>query len=256
MNGQSYSAIYLAPHLDDATLSCGGQIFQQTNAGHSVLVVTITAGDPPLTMLSDYVQSLHNRWQLATDAVATRRAEDWAANQILGADTLHWSVPDCIYRCEPQSKQPLYVSDADIFGEIHPAEVSLIDQLVEYMRQLPPHDRLYAPLTLGHHVDHQLTRLAAERAFGPRLWYYEDYPYAQKLGALARVIPPDSPDWHSEAFALTAEGLRAKVQAILAFRSQLSTFFSDRADLEQQVRSYAALVGGERVWRRTEFAVH
>ena len=42
----------------------------------------------------------------------------------------------------------------------------------------------------------------------------------------------------------------AKIEAILAFRSQLSTFFTARADLERQVRGYAKRVGGERVWKR------
>ena len=40
-----YHAIYLAPHLDDAVLSCGGQIFERTARGENVLVVTVMAGD-------------------------------------------------------------------------------------------------------------------------------------------------------------------------------------------------------------------
>src|SRR5678816_3320336 len=114
-----YDALYLSPHLDDAVLSCGGQIFQRTAAGQTVLIVTIMAGDPPHPTVSDYAQSLHDRWALATDAAAARRAEDLAAAHLLGADTLHWSVPDCIYRLHPTSGQPFYVSDVDIFDQIH-----------------------------------------------------------------------------------------------------------------------------------------
>jgi LmbE family N-acetylglucosaminyl deacetylase len=249
MNTPPYHAIYLSPHLDDAALSCGGQIFQQTANGQRVLIVTITAGDPPLAALSTYVQSLHERWQLASNAAAARRAEDLAASQILGAETQHWPLPDCIYRFDPVSKQPLYVSDADIFGAIHPSEQGLVDELVATLRQLPSHERLYVPLTIGHHVDHQLTRLAAERAFGPDLTYYEDYPYAQTPGALAQVIPPGATGWQATTVSLTEAALQVKIEAILAFRSQLSTFFTDRADLERQVRGYATLVGGERVWQ-------
>jgi LmbE family N-acetylglucosaminyl deacetylase len=250
MNKDRYHAIYLSPHLDDATLSCGGQIFQQTATGQRVLIVTITAGDPSMESLSTYVQSLHERWQLATEAVAARRAEDLAANRILGADTLHWALPDCIYRFDPATQKPFYLSDTDIFGEPHPSEWRLVDELAEQMRQLPPHDRIFAPLVIGHHVDHQLTRLAAERCVGENLFYYEDYPYAQKPGALESVIPPGSTDWQAEPVALTEAALQAKIEAILAFRSQLSTFFVDRADLERQVRGYAASIGGERIWRR------
>ena len=160
-----YDAIYLSPHLDDVALSCGGQVFQATSAGERVLIVTLTAGDPPQAAVSGYAQSLHDRWALVTDAVAARRAEDEAANAILGADTLHWSLPDCIYRYHPATGAPLYVSDPDIFGELNLAELPLVATLREQMAALPAHRQLYIPLTIGHHVDHQLTRLAAERAF-------------------------------------------------------------------------------------------
>jgi hypothetical protein len=49
--------------------------------------------------------------------------------------------------------------------------------------------------------------------------------------------------------ALREAALQPKTDAIAEFRSQLSTFFTDRADLDAQVRAYAAAVGGERGWR-------
>ena len=45
--------LYLSPHFDDAALSCGGQIATFTAAGQSVLVVTITGGDPPADARAD-----------------------------------------------------------------------------------------------------------------------------------------------------------------------------------------------------------
>lgn len=247
-----YDAIYLSPHLDDITLSCGGQVFQQAHAGKRVLIVTVTAGDPPQSAVSSYAQSLHDRWALVTDAVAARRAEDQAANAILGADTLHWSLPDCIYRYHPTTGAPLYLSDPDIFGELNPAEYPLVVRLSEQMAALPAHQQLYVPLTIGHHVDHQLTRLAAEQAYPPaRLCYYEDYPYAQKPNALSGVIPGDSQAWQATVLPLSEEAIQAKIAAIAAFVSQFSTFFQDQADLEQQIRAFTAQVGGERVWRQT-----
>ena len=246
-----YDAIYLSPHLDDVTLSCGGQLFQATNAGQRVLIVTITAGDPPNSAVSGYAQSLHDRWALATDAVAARRAEDEDANAILGADTLHWSLPDCIYRYHPTTGAPFYVSDPDIFGAVNPAELPVVATLSEQIAALPAHRQLYVPLTIGHHVDHQLTRLAAERAFPQaQLCYYEDYPYAQKPGALAQVIPPGDPTWQAATVPLTEAAIYAKIAAIAAFKSQFSTFFQDLADLERQIRTFTASVGGERLWRR------
>lgn len=248
----SVDTIYLAPHLDDAVLSCGGQIVEETQRGERVLVVTLMAGDPPAG-LSGYAESLHLRWQLAQDAVAARRREDEAACALLGAGTQHWDVPDCIYRTDPATGAPLYLSDADIFGPVHPADRPLVEALTAQLAGLPPCRRIVAPLTVGHHVDHQLTRLAAERAFGTRLEYYEDFPYVQTPGSLDFLLDdaPTGVDWASTAIPVSEAALRAKVDAILAYESQLSTFFTDRADLERQVFGYAASVGGERAWRLT-----
>lgn len=242
--------IYLSPHLDDAALSCGGQIFAATQRGERVLIVTITAGDP-VAPVSDYAASLHTRWELV-NATEARRQEDLAACAILGADALHWQVPDCIYRVDATGA-PFYVSDDDIFGTVATAEMGLVDALAAQMRALPSARQVVAPLTVGKHVDHQLTRLAAEQAFGvAALRYYEDYPYAQQAGKLEQALLPeqDSSEWVADVVALDGDALRAKFDAVAAFRSQLSTFFRDQADLEGQIGGFAARVGGERRWRR------
>jgi LmbE family N-acetylglucosaminyl deacetylase len=238
-----YEWIYLSPHLDDAALSCGGQIAQATQRGERVLIVTITAGDP-VAPVSNYAASLHTRWDLV-NATEARRQEDFAACAILGADALHWPVPDCIYRVDEQGA-PFYVSDDDIFGAVAPAEMALIDELAAQMRALPSASHILAPLTVGNHVDHQLTRLAAEQAFSRQtLFYYEDYPYAQQPGKLAQVIGGNQGQWAADVVLLDERALRAKYDAVFAFRSQLSTFFCDRADLEVQIGGYAAAVARE-----------
>ncbi len=173
-----------------------------------------------------------------------------AASAILGAESLHWSIPDCIYRVDSEGA-PFYVSDADIFGAVAQAEMGLVNELAAQMRALPPARNVVAPLAVGQHVDHQLTRLAAEEAFGcESLLYYEDYPYAQEPGQVDQVIGKDSNQWIAEVVALDHQALRAKYAAVAAFRSQVSTFFRDQADLEAQVGGYAAAIGGERRWQR------
>lgn len=250
-----YDWIYLSPHLDDVALSCGGQVFHYTQDGQTVLIVSVMAGDPPHMQISDYARGLHERWALAGEAAAARRAEDIAACAILGADWLHWEAPDCIYRTDPGSGAPFYVSDPDIFGEIAPAEMGLVEELAGRIAALPAHNRLVVPLTVGHHVDHLLVRQAAERAFaGEALLYYEDYPYAQQPGALDRVLG-DRSGRQPIVLPLSPQDLAAKVDAVLAFRSQLSTFFTDRADLEAQIGGFAAATGGERLWRKDELGL-
>lgn len=243
-----YNAIYLAPHLDDVALSCGGQVYDRTASGERILIVTVMAGSPLLAAASEYIASLHDRWQLAGDAAAERRAEDAAACAILGADYLHLDVPDCIYRLDPEHSAPLYNSDADIFGEIHPAEQGLQAQIAELFRRLLPAGQVVAPLTVGHHVDHLLVRAAAEQVWGSELSYYEDYPYVENRGYLERVLGDDLRAWRPIVFDVSDLGVQAKFDAIWAFRSQLSTFFGSRAEMEARVRGYNQTAGGERVW--------
>jgi LmbE family N-acetylglucosaminyl deacetylase len=250
-----YDAVYLSPHLDDAALSCGGQIYQLAAEGKSVLVVTVMAGDPASRPSSQFAQSLHQRWQLESNTVEARRAEDAAACRVLGADWQHWDFLDCIYRIEPETERPLYTSDEGLFGEIDPADFGLIDKLVGKMTLLPAHEQLYVPLTLGHHVDHQLTRQAAERAFpaaertfsAPSLLYYEDYPYAERTAA-EQFAAQEAGSWQAKVIELTENGVAARINAIQCFKSQLSTFFKNGQDLAHQVRIYIETVGGERVW--------
>jgi LmbE family N-acetylglucosaminyl deacetylase len=249
MTQPHYHAIYLAPHLDDVVLSCGGQIFEDARRGKTALVVTLMAGDPPAG-LSDYVQSLHDRWQLQRDTTAVRRREDLAACAILQADALHGTVPDCIYRVDPATGTPMYQSDDDIFGKIHPADRHALDAVAAQLATLPLAERVIAPLTVGHHVDHQLVRQAAEARFGHSLEYYEDFPYVQTPGSLNFLQKFAAENWQSSVLPVGDDALRARVKAIVAYRSQLSTFFADLADLERQVFGYARTVGGERLWQR------
>jgi LmbE family N-acetylglucosaminyl deacetylase len=246
-----YDTIYLSPHLDDVALSCGGQIYRQTTAGQSVLIVTMMAGDPVVDQLSPFADSLHRRWQLPNlgGVVEARREEDAAACRILGAAFQHWAIPDCIYRVDPVTGKLLYEDVEAIFGRVQETEYGLVDSISKAFSQLPDHGRLVPPLTLGRHVDHQIVRRAAKMWFGPGLWHYEDYPYAQWAGT-RRQLARYQATWRSQVVPLDSEALEARLRAIAAFTSQVSSFFRDDADLRQQLWTYTGQVGGERLWRQ------
>ncbi len=245
-----YDAIYLSPHLDDAVLSCGGQILQATADQKAILIVTITAGDPPQTAVSDFAQGQHQSWDLLTEASAQRRVEDAAACRLIGADYAHWPVPDCIYRHHPETGLAFYNSDPDIFGTVHPAEYPLVNELAVKMASLPPHGQALAPLTIGNHVDHQLTRLAAEQCFAEKLIYYEEYPYVQRLGGVVSVIPPNDSQWQAEIIPLTEGTLQTKIEAIAAYPSQMGNLFNGRLNMIQLLTTYTQTIGGERLWHK------
>ncbi len=245
-----YKAIYLSPHLDDAVLSCGGQIQQQTAVRNPILIVTPMAGEPTVgVQLSDFAKSLHHRWEAVQDAVAVRRAEDVVACQILWADHLHLQIPDCIYRTDPTTDKPCYPTWESIITTQHPADEAVLAQLRQQFSQLPPTDQIFVPLTAGNHVDHRLTRLAAEQVFAEKLIYYEDYPYAADAEMVTAALTPTPKDWRATQITLTQTAVRGKIDAIWAYSSQRNTFFKDYADLEEKIRQYTAQVGGEQIWQ-------
>lgn len=246
-----YHAIFLSPHLDDAALSCGGQIALRTAAGQRVLVVTFMAGDAAKTAVSEFADAMHRRWELDEHVVADRRAEDVAACQIMGAAHQHESLLDAIYRHHPESGDPYYQSNNALFGAVDAADAAeTLPRLTAIMAGLPARGRIFAPLAVGNHVDHQLVRRAAEDTFGAALWYYEDYPYVRITGALEMVVPSDKTGWYAERVPLNETALQTKIEAIAAYASQLSSFFNGRSDLENQIRQQADISRGERIWQR------
>jgi LmbE family N-acetylglucosaminyl deacetylase len=241
-------------------------IHQQRQAGQPVLVVTVCAAPPDSgAPLSPLAQQQHRQWGDPQDAMATRQAEDQVAMRILGADYLRLKFTDCIYRGEPRSDIWYYLEEADLFGEVHPADWTVAADIVEAVLELAPagdETTLYAPLTAGHHVDHQVTNRAAWQLGqrGYRLAFYEDYPYVDPHFAakyhhtdpIALAAAGQARPLQPQLYPLSPEDLATKIESIGAYASQIPVLFGNMADMAACVRRYARHVGGrqlaERVW--------
>ncbi len=245
-------SIYLSPHLDDAVLSCGGQIAQRVRAGQHVQVITVFAGSPT-TGLSLFAQLLHQVWRLPDDAPSARRVEDQAALGHLGAAAIHWELTDCIYRRAADGTS-LYPDESSLWGTLHPADEPLVAELARRLSALPAVDVLHVPLAAGGHVDHRLLRRAAE-ASGRPLLHWEDYPYARDPQAVQAALAQES-DWEPVSTTLDKWSLAAKIAAVAHYRSQLPTFWVNEAEMDAQIRAYALRVGAgqpaERDWRKRQ----
>ena len=251
--------IYLSPHFDDVALSCGGLVWEQTNSEDSVSIWTICAGDPPEGEFSSFAQKLHERWGTGAHAMAQRRQEDIESCLILSAAYYHFGIPDCIYRrLEPingdtrQGEQInnkfLITSEEDLYGEPHPLEILLIRRLCEDLKDsFPNHANIVAPFGFGKHVDHLLTRYAAEET-GRNLWFYQDYPYI--LGNLDQLSEMESSGWKRKLFKISEEATQAWMESVLAHRSQRSTFWTDDEAVEESIHYYLGLSGGICLWKK------
>jgi LmbE family N-acetylglucosaminyl deacetylase len=260
--------IYLSPHFDDVVFSCGGLLWEQAQAGDTVNIWTVCAGEPLPGAFSSFAQMHHKRWESGEQAVAFRKLEDLLACQRVGAAYHYLPVPDCIYRRagenyfrkkparkapptakDPQPDQPdqhLYTSLPAILGPLRPEEDGLVGQVsAELSRTLPPASQLVCPLALGGHADHRLTRRAAQ-ALGRPLWYYADFPYVLKSSSQLEELK--SSGWQSTTHPISPAGLAAWYQAMLAHKSQLSTFWEDLEALRSALEGYIAQNGGATLW--------
>jgi len=239
--------IYLSPHFDDVALSSGGLVWEQVQSGEQVEIWTICAGAPPSDeLLSPFAQQLHMRWQTEEEAVATRKKEDLSAASRLGAGLRYWDLPDFIYRRLPDGSW-LVNGEEDLWKPVHELEMPVVERLARWLaQQLRPKDNLVCPLTLGNHVDHFLTRAAAEQ-LGRSLWYYADYPYALAVGD--ELASKTGENWHRKCYTVTRAALEAWQDAIGSYTSQISTFWGGLDEMRTALESYWRSNGGTCLWK-------
>lgn len=235
------SVLILSPHYDDAVYSCGGTIYQLIKQGKSVSILTIMGGIPTLP-LSDtpILKDLQQRWDLGDNQVMERRKEDEAAAKILGARALYLDIPDCIYR--QYEGQALYPSEESLWGEVQPNDPA---HAVLAKQDLDDYSLIYAPLGAGRHVDHQLVRGWALRlqAQGREIRFYQDYPYMRKREALDEALGHFGA-MQPYAVMLSEAAMQAKIAAMAAYASQISTFWENEAAIDAEVRQTFAYNGG------------
>ncbi len=223
-------------------------MWEQVHLGETVGIWTVCAGEPPSGDISPFAKELHTRWEAGQNAPAQRRIEDSRSCQCLGATPFYFSIPDCIYRRDPQTNEFMYISEAALNGPLQLGDTLDIDNLQEQIkRSLPDNAILVCPLGLGNHVDHQLTRRVAE-GLGHPLWYYADYPYV--LRCTAQLAQMEQEGWISQLFPISADGLAAWLEAISAHGSQISTFWANDLAMRQAITNYLSTNDGIRLWKK------
>ena len=203
----------------------------------------------------------------AGELMARRRLEDERYAAFAEVSVVFLDLPDAVFRG--------YEGDEQLLGQPRDDDTKPFDVLRREIDRLEP-QRLYVPLGIGGHVDHQLCRdigvglLAEGRAWvmpGPEyagiVTFYEDFPYAWwqgfsritdlPAGALAD-LPADvalTPD-----YADIGDQLERKIKGISLYESQMDRLFGGTQDMARQARAHArkvALLGGrggaaERYW--------
>jgi LmbE family N-acetylglucosaminyl deacetylase len=257
--------IFLSPHYDDIALSAGGTAAELTAAGRTPEVALIFGEQPDSHQpLTEFAESLHRAWGMsAEEVVSGRRKEENVASIALGTCDRFLPFRDAIYRGNR------YQSDEELFGPIKPDEAGLKDEIIQALRLCEggtANTRIYAPLAIGFHVDHQHAFRAGMQLAdqGYEVWFYEDLPYGLKpdhVSARREQIEHDglAP---GPVVEVSSQWTR-KIDAIMAYPSQLKTIFgqyvgieSTRAAIDDAMAQYARAAGdgvlAERFWSRHE----
>jgi LmbE family N-acetylglucosaminyl deacetylase len=245
--------VFLSPHFDDVALSCGGLVWEQAQAGNPVSIWTICADEIPDNELSSFAAELHARWGVGLNAPAQRKLEHRRSCQQLGASYRYFSVTDCIYRRDSQTQEFMYTSEAALNGELQPGDYQIIRTINEDMKNyLQPEAILVCPLGLGNHVDHQLTRMAAE-GMGYPLWYYADFPYILKHHDQLEQLAASG--WTSQVYPISRQGLEAWIASVAMHASQISTFWPSMEEMARSLSPYLEREGGTRLWQKSDLGL-
>jgi len=236
--------IYISPHLDDAVLSAGGLIYEQTRSGVPVEIWTLNCGFPRETGFSLLARYLHYEWGVtsADAGMRLRRAEDIRASELVGAKAVHFDFLDCIYR-RGRDGDWLYL---DVFDPPHEEDADVPRQIAEAISpRLARDDVLVCQLGLGSHVDHILVRRALE-SLGRPLVYCADIPYLFKH---PETLGPGTAGMKESVHAVTEAGLRSWQEAVAAHASQMSSLFDSPDQMRELIRRYWSERNGVPLWR-------
>ncbi|MEW6225181.1 MAG: PIG-L family deacetylase [Chloroflexota bacterium] len=205
------------------------------------------------------------------DTMARRRLEDERYAAFAEASIVWLDLPDAVFRG--------YEDDDQLLGLPRTDDPPPVDLLRREIARLEP-QRVYLPLGIGGHVDHQLARDAGVALLSDaRQWvmpgpdytgmiaFYEDFPYAywEDFGRLEDMpggslagIPADVS--LTAEFADIGDQVERKIRGIALYESQLERLFDDRRAMADAVRAYGhkvADIGGlgggyaERYWVTT-----
>ena len=203
----------------------------------------------------------------AGDLMARRRLEDERFAYFAEASIVFLDLPDAVFRG--------YEGDEELLGMPRADDDAPFELLRQEIARLEP-QKVYVPLGVGGHVDHQLCREVGIRLLQEgRQWvmpgpdyagmvtFYEDFPYAwwndfrrlEDLGADPLAALPTDVNVTSE-FADITDQIERKITGISLYESQLDRLFDGTREMADAVRAYGramAELGGvdgsaERYW--------
>ncbi len=236
--------IFLSPHLDDVSLSCGGIVNNLYQTNNEVEIWTLFAGIPKSNILTPFAQSLHDRWNLPFNAPLARQDEDILSCSILGARYKHFNYLDCIYRVDDQGN-PIVEKEEDLYQTIPHTQNHLVEEIQNLILSLiGVEDILISPMAIGDHIDHRILLKSILNIKFKNTKFYEDFPYIQK----SQAFNSNFPNLIANKYELSSENILKWHESVAAHTSQISTFWESNDHMKNQINQFFMNGGGICLW--------
>ena len=155
----------------------------------------------------------------------------------------HFTWKDAPYRKKPDGSF-MYASTRP--GSIPPDEVDLAQAIADRLRRsIREDDVVLCPLAIGGHIDHLITRKAAEASGARNLMYYPDVPYQQLFPA---SLDESVAGLYPVPYALRRDEIVTWVGALRLYVSQMQMLQDAAGELPRLIGKYS---GGQLVLYRS-----
>ena len=235
---ESPTALFVSPHLDDVAFSCGGTLARLGVEGWRTVLATVFTKVVPDPSGFALECQLDKGLPPEADYMTMRREEDRLFAERVGVSELLWLD-------HPEAPHRGYGGAPAIFGDVL-AEDGVWEILARDFEGLLGRygpNLVFAPQALGGHVDHlHVVRALREAAPDEEVLWYRDTPYAIRRPD-ARPSPL-LPTGLGELGADLGPYLRAKLDAVAAYETQLGFQFGGEAAMREALARFARREAG------------
>jgi LmbE family N-acetylglucosaminyl deacetylase len=157
-----YDCLFLAPHLDDVTLSCALRLIRERQEEKAILVATIFSHSLSILPGKDLYQNRHSEDQNASEILGIGKPIWLGFRDAPFRNWFYWSFQSIILG---NHKSDAYVTD------------KILTRVMLLCQEYEP-KTIFLPLAIGTHVDHRLVhQLWCKLPSQTNIIFYEDRPY-------------------------------------------------------------------------------
>jgi LmbE family N-acetylglucosaminyl deacetylase len=241
--------LVVEPHMDDAILSVGGQMWSRRHECEFTVLTVVGVSN-----FTTYERIGREYFDVATVS-ELRKAESRVVMRMLGGHHLAFDVPDAPLRYRPgtwtvdwylRNRRPLAAFKN---ASPDPGETSALEErLLETFRTTPAR-QIWIPMGIGTAADHEMTRDACLGAIlrakdllrDVDIFMYQDVPYVNQFPDHARQLVEAMATLGGElepSYDDIGESLAAKLRMLAVFGSQFKPSYMD-PKVEESARGAA-----------------